>query len=1169
MTARTRIALLGVAALAMCAAVGLLLFRDTAEPVPSAAESPVITADTAPVAENADLRVETSTPIAVDPEASARVGEEGVNGSGRIFGKVTLPAEAPRDLAITVDLHQVPATDADDFTFDDTFYGTIAASPEGGFEFSGLPLQRYVVIAAAEGYTNNTATTLRKDYTQSEVNLAMFPAGAIAGRVLNDRLEPVPGARVFVAAWDIGGQNRFAPRDRSLASQQITDGNGTFRMPHLRRQAGGELGYRLAVKAEGYSTLLTEFIAAPKDGVEFVLTPGGVVSGILAHRDTGAPLPGKKLFLQTPIAIENITATTDAEGFFFLAGLAAGSHAVQLDDPEMVIVPETATFQVSPEAPGEDVVLLAAAGGRIAGRVYDADTGKGIAGVRVTASPNGIEYAANESQTTSAEGKFHFAGLIPGAYQVAHEKPEGYPERYENSRRTVTARIGMETGGIDFALARGLQISGRVVDQSGAEVAGVMVSANAQNAYDYMESKEDGSFTLAGFPPHTAIHLNVSSSAGLALLSIEPTESIRTEDTGVSGVKLIMGREATVSGVVVSKTGVPKAEVDMYARNLTRTSQSNWIRTSSADGTITFNRLAPGEYEFTFSMPGSSGNPKHDQRLTVEEGQQIEGLRFVAPEFEGLPIAGRVVDPRGAGIRDVQIQLQGRYWREARTDADGRFRIEGVPEGEIDIIAMSSRHSPATANNVQAGDENVQITLKEFAAIEGRVVSARTGQPVPSFRIRAPGFGFNAVNDPSGIFELPNVYDGADSLEVRADGFADKTMQISKLLAGQSIKDVLVRLDDAVVLHGRVIDSSGTAVNGAKIVIGEPPRRIEYINDEQLRATSAADGRFTLASLAAGAAQISVVHPGYAAKTVDINLVAGIDNRVDVVLTAGGVIEGFVTSDGKPLANMTVQMHMQTRNEFRRVETDRQGHYRIAGLPDGQANLLVLNDNRTQRLEVDVADGYVTEANFEFRSGTATIEGSIYTGPNQPLDEPARLHLSVTTPSGGRESFGEESNASGRYRFMYIPAGEISLTATLPSDAGQQTVSLTAGENQRIQQDFHFYGGGTVRVRVGGATGPETMVLLISGHVQISTFSEESLMQFRDQLVGQGSAKNGEAVISGIQPGPYTVLCVSFDPDTFNSEENEENGNLFASAQWSTKTFSVEKDKETSISVQF
>lgn len=91
-----------------------------------------------------------------------------------------------------------------------------------------------------------------------------------------------------------------------------------------------------------------------------------------------------------------------------------------------------------------------------------------------------------------------------------------------------------------------------------------------------------------------------------------------------------------------------------------------------------------------------------------------------------------------------------------------------------------------------AQDETGQET-REVAVLVGQVVNAATGAPIGGAVVSSVGSGFGAITDSTGNFNIPRVYAGIDTIEVRFIGYepsrtpisleADETSRVTLLLS--------------------------------------------------------------------------------------------------------------------------------------------------------------------------------------------------------------------------------------------------------------------------------------------------------------------------------------------------------------------------------------------------
>ncbi|MBN9659872.1 MAG: carboxypeptidase regulatory-like domain-containing protein [Acidobacteria bacterium] len=87
---------------------------------------------------------------------------------------------------------------------------------------------------------------------------------------------------------------------------------------------------------------------------------------------------------------------------------------------------------------------------------------------------------------TDSQGRYRFKGSLPGTYTIRMEKPD---DASEARSRTIRLAPGNKVEGFDLLVAKGAVIAGRVVDQAGQPVSGLVVLA-------YVRSLEPGEMRL-------------------------------------------------------------------------------------------------------------------------------------------------------------------------------------------------------------------------------------------------------------------------------------------------------------------------------------------------------------------------------------------------------------------------------------------------------------------------------------------------------------------------------------------------------------------------------------------------------------------------------------------------------------------------------------------------
>lgn len=1131
---------LGIATVVVALAIagGAFLFlpenapREAAPPPPPIAGTtpePVAAKKSAPeTAESPAEVAATEKPAENSPAGRAKIGP------GRIFGKSILPDDAPKS-PIRVELHRIDV-DRPLVSYEDTLVASADAAASGEFSFERLPLGAYQLYAETSTHTAQNTARLSRNNLESQVSLQLFAGGAISGRVMDQNRDPVPGANIFVGAYDIGGAKRFTPRERALSSRVLTDADGRFTMGHLRRSTNDEPGYRLAVKADGFATFVSEFIKAGTTNAEFTLTEGAVVSGSLTKEGTTEAVPGETVMLESELSIERLAGTTDAEGFFFIPNVSAGTHLATLAGRDYVIVPESGVFEVPGGAASAEVSLHVLAGGTISGRVYDADTNDGLAGIELGTALNG-KYDVHKA-TTAADGTYRLTGLLPRPHGIHINRPRGY--RFADGATTsptVTPISGAETPSIDFALSRGMSISGVVVDDAGQPIADANVSAGDDEGRYHDDSRTDdrGEFTLSGYPKDASVRVHASKS-GYSLPPGQWNERPKyTLDKNRTGIIVTLLHAVKVSGTVVDAHGTPVQGVRMVAQTTSEPPVTVAMASPTANGDVTFNDITPGEYLFGAysSSSGLIADESAALRINVTGGKDITGLRFVLPgdPRQRLSISGRVVDPRGnpiAGATALAAQRQTMNRGFTDTDSTGSFTITGLATGTYDVWATAAQFAPSERILEDADATGVVLTLKDYARIEGQVVSAQSGLPVPIFSVDYRGEPVT-FRDVQGKFVLENVLEQTNHIAVTADGFATASVPVPPLTGGQTHHGLMVRLEPGATLTGRVTNREGQPIGGASVQLSSGSATV-YSNTVG-ETQSAADGTFQLSSLPTGPQMLSAYHERYAGTTKQpVTIAPGAQNRAEIVLSSGTSITGIITMDGTPLSGAQVSASVQNQGGGQ-ARTDAQGRYRIDRLPAGEVKVRASSDqhslSRHAHTTAATVEGRITEINLELNGGTATIEGTIYSEPGVPV----RTRMSVSAVWDNRDSgLYARSDANGNFILDGLPEGLVFVHVRaengLPKVAG---VQLSAG--QRARRDIVLSAGENLHIQVSGTSADRDFpvrALLCPGGFSLG---QASLHQIRNNLNHIGSAEiaGGQCEFKSLEPGTYTVVVWEMD----------------------------------------
>ena len=333
-------------------------------------------------------------------------------------------------------------------------------------------------------------------------------------------------------------------------------------------------------------------------------------------------------------------------------------------------------------------------------------------------------------------------------------------------------------------------LHGRVVSsRDGAPVAGAELVFLREGSSTTARSDAQGRFTAQVSEPGRYV-LSVATAEGFlpyapewghSAIAFEARARQRIEGVVVQlrperqvEVQVVDGDEAPVAGASVRVLGASSGERAM--------APVREAYTTDAEGraTVTLWRWASIE----------ARHPDHGLgRARARGADTIQiTLRPARPEQTASEsIAGRVVDAEGQAVPAVHVSARGGGTALTRRtmgavvsyDADGRFLVSGLSEGEYELVATSRGMPPSDPVMATAGGPDVTLTLERGAQILG-LVRDDEGAPIAGARVSIEtGLGRRSatadpiaptVTDADGAFVLDGVGSEPRSIRVTADG---------------------------------------------------------------------------------------------------------------------------------------------------------------------------------------------------------------------------------------------------------------------------------------------------------------------------------------------------------------------------------------------------------------
>jgi len=802
-------------------------------------------------------------------------------------------------------------------------------------------------------------------------------------------------------------------------------------------------------------------------------------------------------------------AVTDASGEFLSESLTPGTYIIAwrapgyiyraYDDPVEVRADETTSgiHQVLPRA------------GILFGEVVENLTGKPIENAKVSAGVvssnlhSGALLTVHKKVSTFSDssGRFENKFLLPGeSYELTAEHP-----RY----LSVTTKVVPVDSGqpVRIVMTPGAQIEGQVVTEVDRKpVPNAQVFAFLEDKKEKeVRSATEGYFLIEGLQNEAYCF---SARFGDLLTQDLPEYRRKIARTGKNApleLRLVPG--GTVELTVLeeqSERSIPGAEVtfDKVIRGRYTTTETHSKETTDAQGKAYLSGL--DSMKLRYSVRASGYAPiliNWKDLLVTAPGRAVSRTVHLAP---GQIITGTVVDESDHPVEGVHVSVYKTYdqekefvsgvghWgstgpdggmiptgipqtiAESVTPPDGRFQLENLPLGYVDLDARHEQYTLGKATLISTNEKDVKIILHKGALISGRVVDDQ-GLPVAaanvelSWKYKTGGQQRPAVtsaqSDENGHWTIDRLDEGEYGVTARKDG------RRSQLLSGLKLgwKDRLEGLElvlpaKGFTASGRVVDRrSGEPVAGARLTL---VLQKEGLVDFPGHSTTDDEGTFRFANVAPGNYMIfaSQAPAPYVAPSYMKNFRFVVKDRdiegIELRFARGATIRGRVLlPSGEGAAQAQVAFFNRTMYEWntqslRGLRAGSDGSFEIAGLPPGPNYRFTATLPGYGQASIDkekIEEGQVIE-DLELRlCGAGNFSGYLTTKDGGPVTE----GYFVVTRSLGDTSLNKplgqgNPDSEGFYRIDDLPEGDLAAELHASNDISHGRQAYTAIQSRSV-----------------------------------------------------------------------------------------------------------------------
>jgi protocatechuate 3,4-dioxygenase beta subunit len=730
-------------------------------------------------------------------------------------------------------------------------------------------------------------------------------------------------------------------------------------------------------------------------------------------------------------------------------------------------VTENINFTVTPPPPPAPV-----AQGKISGKITDKNGG-GLKGYLVLYDEKGQGIVKTATEST---GAYSFRTLSEGSYFV-----EAYVDGVTGStfykdaadlKSATAVKVAKDQAvtGIDFSMKAGGILSGKVTDADGKVLKDVIITAVTLDGKSGKSAvtSETGEYKITGLGAGKYNIVAKSPAFGVALWykdAVDQSTSLAVEvkdEQTTSGIDFklpVKNTFGSVSGQVNDASGQPYTKggyltLTTYIVPNTKPAVRVFNAKLDATGKYKFENIPVGNYVLMLQPVGelarnyvlwydNTTDATKAKQIEVKESTETANINFKVSGFGGT-ISGVITDSKGSALAEATVVVQAKATSSsvvkpillsARTSADGKYTIQGLPDGEYAVNASAciglvckslwydgtdkgaDKYDTAKfvviANGVTT-PASVNITLplekgtavlsgivkdQAGAALEGAVVTAaqNTGTTLSNStkdskivylgQVRTDATGkYRMANLPKGDYVVWVTYatkDGKYAEQWYDKAASQKEAKVVTLADAQVREDIHFSLNVQsryATLEGAFVDASGNPIYPALIELTPKVNSASLVKLTPLYVTTTDKGAFAFTNITKGDYMLKAYGNG-AEVSYQNGASFSLAGNLYIKLTASaststekGSISGKVSSQVArgPVTAVLVATDLTTKKTYTTVSNNYT--FTISGLPNGKFSLMTLSPGHITEYFDDQYDASKAKV-LEITTAANKIEG--------------------------------------------------------------------------------------------------------------------------------------------------------------------------------------------------